>query len=252
MDDGILPFWRDGPIPGSLHQFPGRTNAQGFREHTRQPIVMGTSVLGVKFGDGVMVAADTLGSYGSLARFRSISRFLKVNNETLVAASGDYADFQLIEDILKQKVLDDELLVDDQGYSPASIFSWLTRFLYYRRCRLNPIWNTFLVAGVNKGESFLGQVDMLGVAYESPTIATGYGAYIARPLLRDAYERNATMSSDEARQLLEQCLRVLFYRDARSLNKFEIATITQDGVTIDHPRSVETSWEIGKMVKGYD
>jgi 20S proteasome subunit beta 7 len=65
---------------------------------------MGTSVLGVKYRDGVMVAADTLGSYGSLARFRSISRLFRVNNETVIAASGDYADFQFIKDILEQKV----------------------------------------------------------------------------------------------------------------------------------------------------
>lgn len=28
--------------------------------------------------------------------------------------------------------------------------------------------------------SFLGYVDMLGVAYEAPTLATGYGAYLAQ------------------------------------------------------------------------
>lgn len=28
--------------------------------------------------------------------------------------------------------------------------------------------------------SFLGYVDMLGVAYEAPTLATGYGAFLAQ------------------------------------------------------------------------
>jgi 20S proteasome subunit beta 7 len=31
-------------------------------QHTQQPIVTGTSVLGIKFKDGVMLAADTLGT----------------------------------------------------------------------------------------------------------------------------------------------------------------------------------------------
>jgi 20S proteasome subunit beta 7 len=31
--------------------------------------------------------------------------------------------------------------------------------------------------------SFLGYVDRLGIAYESPTVATGYGAYIAQVLV---------------------------------------------------------------------
>jgi 20S proteasome subunit beta 7 len=98
----------------------------------------------------------------------------------------------------------------------------------------------------------LGQVDLLGVAFESPTIATGYGAYIAQPLLRDAYEKNSDMNAEEARQLLDTCLRVLYYRDGRSLNKFEVATATEDGITISEPQSTVTSWEIGKLVKGYD
>lgn len=33
----------------------------GPKAHTQQPIVTGTSVLGIQFKDGVMLAADTLG-----------------------------------------------------------------------------------------------------------------------------------------------------------------------------------------------
>ena len=60
-------------------------------------MVTGTSVLGLTFEGGVMLAADTLGSYGSLARFRSVSRVRKVTDNCAVAASGDYADFQFME-----------------------------------------------------------------------------------------------------------------------------------------------------------
>lgn len=37
------------------------------------------------------------GSYGSLARFRSVSRVRKVTDSCVVAASGDYADFQFLD-----------------------------------------------------------------------------------------------------------------------------------------------------------
>lgn len=60
-------------------------------------MVTGTSVLGVTFTGGVMLAADTLGSYGSLARFRSLSRVRKLTDNCAIAASGDYADFQYME-----------------------------------------------------------------------------------------------------------------------------------------------------------
>lgn len=70
----------------------------------RTPMVTGTSVLGVKFEGGVVIAADMMGSYGSLARFRSISRLLRVNDSTVLGASGDYADFQYLTQIINQMV----------------------------------------------------------------------------------------------------------------------------------------------------
>lgn len=45
------------------------------------------------------------GSYGTLARYRSISRLNKVNDITLVGSSGDVADFQFVKSHLEQKVL---------------------------------------------------------------------------------------------------------------------------------------------------
>lgn len=67
-------------------------------------MVTGTSVLGVKFDGGVVIAADTLGSYGSLARYRSVSRLLRVNGTTVLGTGGDYADFQFIKAIIEQRV----------------------------------------------------------------------------------------------------------------------------------------------------
>ena len=67
-------------------------------------MVTGTSVLGIQFNGGVMLAADMIGSYGSMARFRNVSRMFKVNDKIALAASGDIADFQFLKDILEQKM----------------------------------------------------------------------------------------------------------------------------------------------------
>lgn len=67
---------------------------------------------------------------------------------------------------------------------------------------------------------FLSYVDLLGTTYSASTLATGYGSYIAQPLLRKAVEGNEdVITEDEAVRILEQSMKVLFYRDARSLNK---------------------------------
>ncbi|XP_052263874.1 proteasome subunit beta type-4-like isoform X2 [Dreissena polymorpha] len=254
--ESLLPteLWRNGPQPGSLYNFPGGKIA-GHNEpvkRTMYPIVTGTSVLGLKFKDGVVLAADKLGSYGSMAKFRDLTRLLKVNDQTVVGAGGDYADYQFLTEIIEQRVIEEECLNDGFGYTPNSLFSWLTRVMYNRRSNINPLWNTYVVAGWQKGEGFLGYVDKIGTAYQAPTIATGYGAYIAQPLLREALEKNPNMTAEQAAEQLDRCLKVLYYRDARSLNKYDLAIITKDGVEIRSSIVSKTNWEIAHMIKGYE
>lgn len=79
-----------------------------------------------------------------------------------------------------------------------------------------------------------------------------YSCFWFQPILRDAFEKDPSMSLEEARQVITKCLQVLFYRDARSLNKYEIAVITSDGVVIEPATSAQTNWEIAPMVKGYE
>ncbi|KAK2559483.1 Proteasome subunit beta type-4 [Acropora cervicornis] len=130
-------LWTNGPSPGSFYNFPGNQNksktAEDFSpiKRTQYPTTTGTSVLGLKYDCGVLLAADTLGSYGSLARFRKVSRLMSVCNNTVVGGSGDYADFQYIQSLLERKVIDDACLNDGHGYTPKSIFSWLTREMYH-------------------------------------------------------------------------------------------------------------------------
>lgn len=67
--------------------------------------------------------------------------------------------------------------------------------------------------------SFLGAVDKLGTAYVDRHIATGRGAYLALPLMREEVEKNPNMTQKEAQELLFRCLKVLYYRDAQSYPK---------------------------------
>uniref|UniRef100_A0A8C5IBA7 Proteasome subunit beta type-4 n=1 Tax=Junco hyemalis TaxID=40217 RepID=A0A8C5IBA7_JUNHY len=258
------PFWAGGPAPGQTYipralghtdiapRGTGTGPAALPAGRTLSPMVTGTSVLGLKFSGGVMLAADTVGSFGSLARFRGISRLLKVNDSTVLGASGDLADFQHLRQLLEQMVIDEELLGDGHSYSPRALHSWLTRVLYNRRSKINPLWNTVLIAGVYGGESFLGYVDMLGVAYEAPSLATGFGAYLAQPLLRAELERERLPTREEARELLERCLKVLYYRDARSFNRYEVATVTEKGVELEGPLTLEANWDIAHVVRGFE
>lgn len=79
-------------------------------------------------------------------------------------------------------------------------------------------------------------MDLQGTTYTSPSLATGFGAHIAQPILRKALEgRNpSAISKDEAERVLVDCMKVLFYRDARSINKVRsIVMIYLKGILTD-------------------
>lgn len=212
---------------------------------TQQPIVTGTTVIGIKYNGGVMLAADTLSSYGSLARYKDTRRLIKVGEQTLIGASGEMSDFQSIQDLLEN--MDQSDVNEDDGYkrSPTEFFNYLRAIMYQRRNKGNPLWNQLLVAGCSKGETgkpFLGYVDLIGTAYEENFIATGFGAYLAIPIIRERWSED--MDEGECRALMEDCLRVMFYRDCRASSRIQIAKATSDGtVIISDPYQLNTDWE---------
>jgi 20S proteasome subunit beta 7 len=223
-------------------------------KHTVNPTVTGSSVLGIKFDGGVMIACDTLGSYGSMARFPNISRMLRVNDTTVMGSGGDYADFQFIKSVIEQRVISDLCAGDGFQYSPLSLHSWLTRVHYNRRSKFDPLWNVTIVGGMENGEPYLGFVDKLGMAYQDTSLACGYGAYIAQPLMREAMEKaGRALTEQEAKELIHRCMTVLYYRDARSWNNYELAIVTKDRVAeIGKPLKVTGDWSIADQVKGYE
>ncbi|EMR10935.1 hypothetical protein PNEG_01080 [Pneumocystis murina B123] len=241
-------------------------NEQNSFNHTLKPILTGSSILGLKFKEGVMLAADNLASYGSLARYDDVERLFSFG-KTVIGISGEISDFQYIKRLLHSFLIKEKNYED--GHFPCSshIYEYLSHVFYNRRTKLNPLLNSCVVAGLDPEdvsiciprtfcglpEFFLGYVDFLGVAYSAPCIATGYGAYMAIPLLREATEdgRFAQLSREDARKVIDDCMRVLYCRDARSLNKFSVATVTKESVVFDTNQSVDTHWNFSEKIQGY-
>lgn len=119
----------------------------------------GTSVLALKFKDGVMLAADNLASYGSLARFKDIKRLKQFGTHTLIGASGDMADFQEVERMLQALITSESVLEDGHALAPSQIYAYLSNVLYAKRNKMDPYWNAFLVAGFEDDEPYVSLLD---------------------------------------------------------------------------------------------
>lgn len=202
----------------------------------------GGSVIGLKYNGGVLMASDTLLSYGSLAKWPNIPRIKLVGAHTAICATGDYADFQEMTKLLQNHVNRQKMYGGDV-LTPDEIFCYLHRHVYKKRSDFEPCLCNFVVVGSHEDATFLGGVDNVGTRWNDDCVATGYGAHIALPLLRQALERPGDLTRAEALAVIMDCLRVLFYRECRAINRFQIADATGGGVTISDPFEVDTKWD---------
>ncbi|KAI9823229.1 MAG: Proteasome subunit beta type-7 [Phylliscum demangeonii] len=296
--DDVYGAYDPSYLPAHLGGHHAHAAAAGPTQHTQQPIVTGTSVLAVKFRDGIVMAADNLASYGSLARFSDVKRLLPFAGTTVVGVGGDVSDMQYLSRLLTSLDIRESYHAapveptttatatataapsssDDadvnatatatDDHEPArfprgphlnaqNVHTYLSKVLYKRRSDFNPLWNQILVGGFDgAGVPFLASVDLLGTTFAAPTMATGYGAQLALPLLRKLIpdERDvAAVSAEQAVAAVRAAMKVLFYRDARSWDRYSLAVLTAaQGLRVVHDQPLEgQSWAFADLVRGY-
>jgi 20S proteasome subunit beta 7 len=213
-------------------------------------MVTGGSVVAIKYAGGILVAADTLAAFGSLARFEGVVRMkaVGVKQDSLIAAGGDISDFQqIIKDV--EAAADEEYALDDGASMSASgMHHWLTRIMYNRRSKMDPLWNSIIVCGYRDGKGYLGTTDLYGTMYEDNFIATGLGAHMALPIMRKTWKEDLTEA--EARKILVDCMRVLFYRDTRASVSLTIGKVCAEGAAVEEPMVIDTKWDYPAFIKG--
>jgi len=225
-------------------------------QHTQSPIVTGTSVIALKFADGVVIAADNLASYGSLARFTDVKRLRTYADTTVVGFGGDVSDMQYLTRVLQDLSIAEDYSSTGHTLNAANLHKYLSKLMYKRRSDFNPLWNQLLVAGLDSSSTpFLASVDLLGTTFSSPSLATGFGAHLAQPILRRLApdeESAKKLTKEQAVEAIKQCMKVLFYRDARSMDQYSIAVVTKDGIDLKQDEKLENqSWAFAEGIRGY-
>merc|ERR1712061_975265 len=128
---------------------------------------------------------------------------------------------------IKQKQIDEECADDGFNLKPKALHCWLTRVLYNRRSKFDPLWNVILVAGMQDGEPFLGFVNALD-------------------------KKGGKLTYEEAKQTIQQCIRLTYLRDCRAWPNYQIANVHAGGATVEGPLIIDSDWEYAKGVKGYE
>lgn len=195
-------------------------------------------------------------SYGSLARFTDVKRLRTFSGAAIVGFGGDVSDMQHIDRLLESIDIKENYSTHGNMLNAKNLHTYLSKVFYRRRSQLNPLWNHVLVAGFDgDGKPFLSAADLLGTTYSAPHLATGFGAHLAIPILRRLFPEEKPLeevSREQAVSALRDCLKVLWYRDARSHDRFSIAVITKDGIEMKEDEKLEAqNWAFAESIRGY-
>lgn len=203
------------------------------------------------------VRSRILASYGSLARFNDVKRLRTFGKAAVVGFGGDVSDMQYIDRMLQSlDIRENYSTYGDHTLNAKNLHTYLAKVLYKRRSDFNPLWNHLLVGGFDgEGKPFLSSADLLGTTYSAPALATGFGAHLAVPILRRLFPDDMPLeqvTKEQALEGLKQCMKVLFYRDARSSDKYSVAVVTKDGVDLKENEQLENqSWAFADRIRGY-
>ncbi|MFQ5524291.1 MAG: proteasome subunit beta [Acidimicrobiia bacterium] len=191
---GPLPL--DAPVPGSsftdLLESLGVSPTLSFPEGMSVPAVPeGTTVLALRYGDGVVMAGDRRATEGNLVAHRRIRKVFAADRYSAVAIAGTAG---LAIDMVKlfQVELEHYEKIEGLRLSLEGKASFLARLV---RNQLPMAFQGLIVvplfAGYDEKEE-TGRVytfDLVGGRYEEKDFgATGSGARLARSYLRTAYE----------------------------------------------------------------
>jgi 20S proteasome subunit beta 7 len=226
--------------------------AEGEKKYTTSPVYVGSSVIGMKYKTGVVIACDTRLNYGSLAKFQNIDdRIQQVNANTMIGSAGEYSDFQEVMRVLKESAISDYL----EGRSflgPDEFTNYLSSLHYHRRNKMNPYWNYTVMGGIDwNGKGVLSSIDQYGTLLKSDYMLVGMAQYFCNAIIAPEYPRTADeFSLDQTLNLLRKCFETLFYRDTRAGNRIKFAIMDTSTGQITYEEKFEdlkTEWNYDRF-----
>lgn len=210
----------------------------------------GTNAIAFKFRDGVIAAVDTGANYGYLS-VPNVQKVFSPTKNAVLLFSGLISDIQFLIKFIKEEIESDE----GRTIDPQGIHKMVQRILYQKRSEGSPLQVSVIVCGVNHKTNTLfqstddagrmiGVVNSKGNFWYDDSVSLSFSSSFALPILRDI--DLLSLDREQAIKLMEECFRILCYKDCRSTNRIEVAIVEKGKTEIMDPYEISTEWLIGK------
>ncbi len=202
-------------------------------------LLKGTTTVGVRFKDGVIIASDKRATSGTFVASKSAVKTIKLTDYAVATISGLVADGQYLVNnvtaISELYRLDMERSMSIRGM--AKLLSVMLR--NYRPLFLMA---HLIVGGIDRGGPHLFNVDFYGTLTEEDYLATGSGSPVAISVIEEGYSPD--MSREEALRLVLSAMIAALQRDSATGDGIDVVTITKDeGVVFIPKEEIKILWK---------
>jgi proteasome beta subunit len=192
--------------------------------NVEEKILHGTTTVGIKAKDGVVLCADMRASAGYFIANNNTMKIQKIDEHAGMTMAGGVADAQNITDILRYHASIHR--IQKQEPIPIKSLTRLTSLIFHQN-RGYPFIADILVGGYDAAGPALFNIDMFGSVEEKTYVTTGSGSPVAYGLLEEEYRDDLTV--EEAKVIALRAVKAAITRNIGTGDGINVSIIDKDG-----------------------
>lgn len=187
---------------------------------------MGTTIIGVTYNGGVVLAADSRTSTGMYVANRASNKITQLTDNVYVCRSGSAADSQIVSDYVRYFLHQHTIQLGQPA--TVKVVANLARLLSYNN--KDRLQTGLIVGGWDKyeGGKIYG-IPLGGAVLEQPFAIGGSGSTYLYGFFDQAWKEG--MTQEEAEKLVVTAVSLAIARDGASGGVVRTVTINKDGAT---------------------
>ena len=192
--------------------------------NVEEKILHGTTTVGLKAKDGIVLCADMRASAGYFIANNNTMKIQKIDDHAGMTMAGGVADAQNITDILRYHA--NIHRIQKQEPIPIKSLTRLTSLIFHQN-RGYPFIADILVGGYDNDGPALFNIDMFGSVEEKTYVATGSGSPVAYGLLEEEFREELTV--EEAKVVALRAVKAAITRNIGTGDGINVSIIDKNG-----------------------
>ena len=190
----------------------------------QEKILHGTTTVGIKASDGVVLCADLRASAGYFIANNNTMKIQKIYDHAGLTLAGGVADAQNLTDILRYHA-NVHAVQKNENITIKSLARLCS--LVFHQNRGYPFIADILLGGYDRHGSALFNIDMFGSVEEKSYVTTGSGSPVAYGLFEDEYRDD--LKFEDAKVVALRAVKAAIVRNIGTGDGINLATIDKNG-----------------------